>query len=56
MKFWDAFVPAYFGPQMSLKEAEKLILPFASLKVLIVERDTKCPMPGLRVGLDSILK
>ena len=56
MKFWDAFVPEYFGPQMSLKEAEKLILPFASLKVLIVERDTKCPMPGLRVGLDSILK
>ena len=55
-KFWDAFVPEYFGPQMSLKEAEKLILPFASLKVLIVERDTKCPMPGLRVGLDSILK
>ena len=55
-KFWDAFVPEYFGPQISLKEAEDLILPFASLKTLIVERDTKCPMPELRVGLKSILE
>ncbi len=55
-KFWDSFVPEYFGPQMSLEEAEKLILPFSGLKVLIIERDTKCPMPDLRVGLDSILK
>ena len=22
--FWDAFVPAYFGPEMSLEEAEKM--------------------------------
>ena len=55
-KFWDAFVPEYFGPQISLKEAEDLILPFASLKTLLVERDTKCPMPELRVGLKSILE
>jgi len=56
MQFWDAFVPEYFGPQLSLKEAEDLILPFAGIKTLIVERDTKRPMPELRVGLKSILE
>ncbi len=56
MKFWDAFVPEYFGPQMSLEEAEKLIQPYAGLKTLIVERDTKRPMPEFRPSLDSILK
>ena len=55
-EFWNAFVPAYFGPEMSLEEAEKMILPYASLKTIIVERDTKRPMPELRVGLASILE
>ena len=55
-KFWDAFVPEYFGPQMSLKDAENLILPYAGLKTLIVERDTNCPMPEFRVALSSVLK
>ena len=56
IRFWECFVPAYFGPNVSLQEAEKLILPFASLKTLIVERDTRCPMPELRVGLNTILQ
>ena len=41
---------------MSLKEAEDLILPFAGLKTLIIERDTRRPMPEFRPALDSILK
>lgn len=56
IQFWEYFAKAYFGEDMSLKEIEKLILPYASLKTLIVERDTRCPMPELRVGLDLILK
>ncbi len=56
MKFWDCFAPAYFGSDIPLKQIEELILPYASLKTLIVERDTKCPMPELRVGLKSILE
>ena len=55
MKFWDAFVPEYFGPGVSLEQAQNLILPYAGLKTLIVERDTKCPMPEFRVALTSIL-
>jgi len=55
IKFWECFAPAYFDRNRSLQDIEKEILPFASLKTLIVERDTKCPMPELRVGLTSIL-
>ncbi len=56
IKFWECFAPAYFGKDRSLEAIEKEILPFASLKTLIVERDTKCPMPELRVGLNGILQ
>ena len=56
IKFWESFAPAYFGRDRSLKDIEAEIRPFAGLKTLIVERDTKCPMPELRVGLTSILK
>jgi len=38
-----------------LKEIEKEIRPFAGLKTLIVERDTKRPMPELRVALTGII-
>lgn len=55
MKFWDYFAPTYFGKERSLKDIEREILPFAGLKTLIVERDTKRPMPELRVGLKGII-
>ncbi|MCR5645656.1 MAG: TIGR02172 family protein [Bacteroidales bacterium] len=55
VKFWECFAPAYFGKDRSLKDIEAEIRPFASLKTLIVERDTKRPMPELRVGLEGIL-
>ena len=56
IQFWDHFAKEYFGEDKSLEEIERLILPYASLKTLIVERDTGRPMPELRVGLDLILK
>ncbi|MBQ7269375.1 MAG: phosphotransferase [Bacteroidales bacterium] len=56
VRFWEHFAPVYFGEGIPLKEIEQLILPYASLKTLIVERDSRCPMPGLRVGLEPILK
>ena len=55
VKFWEAFAPAYFGRDRSLKDIEKEIRPFAGLKTLIIERDTLCPMPLFRAALDSIL-
>ena len=55
IQFWECFAPAYFGEGIPLKEIETMIRPFAGLKTLIVERDTKCPMPELRAGLKTIL-
>lgn len=55
IKFWEFFAKEYFGPGIPLAEIEELMLPYAGLKTLIVERDTKRPMPELRVGLEKIL-
>ena len=55
MKFWEHFAPIYFGEGITLKEIEELVRPYAGLKTLIVERDTKCPMPEFRAALSSIL-
>ena len=55
IRFWECFAPAYFGKERSLASIEEDIRPFASLKTLIVERDTRCPMPELRVGLAGII-
>lgn len=56
IKFWEAFAPAYFGKERSLKDIEEEIRPFAGLKTLIIERDTGCPMPNIRAALEGILK
>ena len=55
MKFWDCFVPVYFGEDIPAKEIEEMIRPYAGLKTLIIERDSKCPMPEFRAALTSIL-
>ena len=55
IRFWQEFAPAYFGADRPLKDIEREIGPYAGLKTLIVERDTKCPMPELRAPLKLIL-
>jgi uncharacterized protein (TIGR02172 family) len=55
MKFWDTFAPLYFGEGINLKDTEEMIRPYAGLKTLIIERDTKCPMPNFRAALESVL-
>lgn len=40
-RFWEAFSSEYFGPDADPDEVEQMILPYAGLKVLIIERDTK---------------
>ena len=55
MKFWDTFAPLYFGEGISLKDTEEMIRPYAGLKTLLIERDTKCPMPNFRAALRSVL-
>ena len=55
MKFWDLFAPRYFGEGIPLKEIEEMVRPYAGLKTLIIERDSKCPMPEFRAALSNIL-
>ena len=54
-QFWQYFAPAYFGKDIPMKQIVEMIRPYAGLKTLIVERDTKCPMPEFREALSSIL-
>ena len=54
-EFWRCFAPCYFGADRPLADIEEEILPYAGLKTLIIERDTKCPMPEFRAALKSIL-
>ena len=56
IRFWECFAAAYFGADRPLKDIEEEIGPYAGLKTLIVERDTKCPMPEFRAKLIPILK
>lgn len=55
VRFWQEFASAYFGSDIPLSEIEEQIRPFAGLKTLIVERDTKRPMPEIRAALSNIL-
>lgn len=55
IRFWEYFAKAYFGNDRPLKEIDEEIRPYAGLKTLIVERDTNCPMPELRAGLEQLL-
>jgi len=55
IRFWQAFAPVYFGADRPLKDIEEEIRPFTGLKTLIIERDTKRPMPEFRALLDGII-
>ncbi len=54
-RFWDAFVPEYFGPDADLGEIEKTVRIYAGLKTLIVERDTHRPMSEFRAMLEGTI-
>ena len=54
-KFWEAFVPAYFGEGRSMESVEAEVRPYAGLITLIVERDTGRPMAEIRAALNTIL-
>ena len=54
--FWEAFAKEYFESD-DLEVIEQLILPYAGLKVLIIERDTHFKLPEFHAVLEkTILK
>ena len=55
IEFWKLFAPCYFGEDRPLVSIEEEIGPYAGLKTIIIERDTKRPMPEFRALLKPIL-
>lgn len=47
-KFWDHFVPEYFGEGTDPDEMDRQLRPYAGLKTLIIERYVGKPMPEFR--------
>ena len=54
-RFWQEFAPVYFGSDRPLADIEEQIRPYAGLKTIIIERDTRRPMPEFREALKSVL-
>ena len=54
-RFWKAFAREYWGPEADLNEVEKMILPYAGLKVLIIERDTHFKLPQFHEVLEKTI-
>ena len=52
-RFWDAFAKEYFGPDADMEAVMKEVKIYAGLKTIIVERDTRCPMPQFRAMLEG---
>ena len=54
-RFWDGFAKEYFGPDADMEKVMKQVKIFAGLKTLMVERDTRCPMPQFRAMLEGTI-
>ena len=54
-RFWEAFAREYWGEEADLEEVERQILPFAGLKVLIIERDTHFKLPEFHEVLEKTI-
>ena len=56
LKFWKFFVKEYFGEDADPAEIEKILRPYAGLKVLIIERNAGFHFPQFHALLDGITK
>jgi len=54
-EFWKFFVKEYFGEESNPADIEKLLRPYAGLKVLIIERNAGVYFPQFHALLDVIL-
>lgn len=55
LEFWKYFVKGYFGEDASPDGIERILRPYAGLKVLIIERNAGVPFPQFHNLLDGIL-
>ena len=52
-RFWDGFAREYFGADANMDEVMKEVKIYAGLKTILIERDTRCPMPQFRAMLEG---
>lgn len=55
IRFWEHFAPVYFGADRPMKDVMEEMAPYVGLKTLIIERDTRCPMPEFREYLKGLI-
>lgn len=54
-KFWNYFVPEYFGEGTDPDEMDRKLRPYAGLKTIIIERYVGAPMPEFRKLLHGVM-
>lgn len=54
LNFWNAFVPAYFGPGRSIDEIEDEIAPYCALRTLLVYRELGFLIPERHPLVDRL--
>lgn len=54
-RFWDGFAREYFGADANMDEVMKEVKIYAGLKTILIERDTRCPMPQFRAMLEGTI-
>lgn len=52
-EFWKYFVKGYFGEDADPDETEKILRPYAGLKVLIIERNAGMYFPNFHALLEG---
>jgi len=54
--FWKAFVPAYFGPDISIQEVEAMVRPYVFLRILLTERLLGYPIEHIRPAIHQMIE
>ena len=55
MQFWNAFVKEYFGPDASPDQVKDMVLPYAFLRILVVEKVLGAPFTQIRPAIHKMI-
>ena len=55
IKFWNAFVKAYFGPDAQIETIEEMVKPYALLRILLTEQMLGHPNPFIRPAIHRMI-
>ena len=55
VKFWNAFVKAYFGPDAQTDKIEEMVMPYALLRILLTEQMIGYPVTRIRPAIHRMI-